>query len=85
MADPELVLLDEPTAGLAPLIVQLLGEQIVRLREGGPSILLAEQNALFAMGVSDRAYVIDKGAIVYDGSVDALRKDESLMREYLGV
>ena len=85
MGAPELILLDEPTAGLAPLIVQLLGEQIVRLREQGPSILLTEQNAHFAKGISDRAHVIDKGAIVYEGDVERLREDDAMMREYLGV
>jgi branched-chain amino acid transport system ATP-binding protein len=85
MGDPEFILLDEPTAGLAPLIVRSLGDQIMRLKEEGLTILLAEQNALLAMDISDRAYVIDKGTIVYEGSVEKLREDENMMRGYLGV
>ena len=85
MGDPESILLDEPTAGLAPLIALSLGDQIRRLQQEGLTILLAEQNALLAMDISDRAYVIDKGAIVYEGSVEKLREDEDMMRGYLGV
>ena len=85
MGDPESILLDEPTAGLAPVVAQLLGDQIRRLKEEGMTILLAEQNALLAMDISDRAYIIDKGSIVYKGSVEALRGDDGIMREYLGV
>ncbi len=85
MNNPELILLDEPTAGLAPVVAQVLGEQIKGLRKEGFTMLLTEQNALFAMDISDRAYVIDKGAIVYDGDVDGLRKNEAMMKEYLGV
>jgi branched-chain amino acid transport system ATP-binding protein len=85
MGNPESILLDEPTAGLAPLIAQTLGNQIRRLKEEGLTILLAEQNALLAMDISDRAYIIDKGSIVYEGSVETLRGDDEIMREYLGV
>lgn len=85
MGNPELILLDEPTAGLAPLIAQHLGAQMRRLKEEGLSILLSEQNALLAMGISERAYIIDKGAIVYEGSVDRLRGQSQLMHKYLGV
>jgi branched-chain amino acid transport system ATP-binding protein len=85
MGNPELILLDEPTAGLAPLIAQMLGEQIQKLKQEGFSILLTEQNALLAMDISDRAYVIDKGMIVYEGSVQDLKDNDQMMREYLGV
>jgi branched-chain amino acid transport system ATP-binding protein len=85
MGNPELILLDEPTAGLAPLIAQMLGEQILKLKQEGFSILLTEQNALLAMDISDRAYVIDKGMIVYEGSVENLKDHDQMMREYLGV
>jgi len=85
MGNPESILLDEPTAGLAPLIAQSLGDQIRSLKQEGLTILLAEQNALLAMDISDRAYVIDKGAIVYEGSVEKLREDKDMMREFLGV
>ena len=85
MGNPELILLDEPTSGLAPVIAQMVGDQVRKLREEGLTILLTEQNALFAMGISDRSYVIDKGTIVYEGSIKELREDEHMMKEYLGV
>jgi len=85
MGSPEFILLDEPTAGLAPVIAQSLGDQIRKLKREGLTILLAEQNALLAMDISDRAYVIDKGSIVYEGSVEKLRQDKDMMRGYLGV
>ncbi|MDY6882105.1 MAG: ABC transporter ATP-binding protein [Desulfatiglans sp.] len=85
MGSPELILLDEPTAGLAPVVAKILGEQIKRLKQAGLTILLTEQNALLAMSISDRSYVIDKGTIVYDGTVKNLAQDEDTMRGYLGV
>jgi branched-chain amino acid transport system ATP-binding protein len=85
MGSPECVLLDDPTAGLAPIVAQLLGDQIRKLKEEQYTLLMAEQNALFAMDISDRAYVIDKGAIVYEGRVDELKQNQEMMREYLGV
>ena len=85
MGGPELLLLDEPTAGLAPVVVQSLGDKIRELKEKGLTILLAEQNADFALGISDRVYVIDKGAIVYEGTAGHLKKNEGLMKQYLGV
>ena len=84
MGNPELILLDEPTAGLAPLIAQTLGGQITKLKQEGLTLLLTEQNAALAMSVSDKAFIIDKGAIVYDGTVAGLREDQNIMREYLG-
>jgi branched-chain amino acid transport system ATP-binding protein len=85
MGNPECVLLDEPTAGLAPIVAQLLGDQIRKLKDERYTLLMAEQNALFAMDISDRVYVIDKGAIVYEGRVDDLKQNRDMMREYLGV
>jgi branched-chain amino acid transport system ATP-binding protein len=85
MGEPELLLLDELTIGLAPIIVQLLKRQIEKLKSEHLTILLTEQNALFALDVSDRAYVIDKGAIVYEGTVPSLRGNQELMTKYLGV
>ncbi len=85
MGNPELILLDEPTSGLAPLVAQLLAKQIRKLKEEGLSILLTEQNVWLALDISDRAYVMDKGAIVYEGGVEALRRDKTLLCEYLGV
>ena len=85
MGSPECVLLDEPTAGLAPIVARLLGDQIRRLKDERYTLLMAEQNALFAMDISDRAYVIDKGTIVYKGRVEDLKQNREMMREYLGV
>ncbi len=85
MGNPDVLLLDEPTAGLSPLVVKMLGDQIRRLRAEGETILLAEQNAEFALRLADRVYVIDKGAICYEGLSAELRADERIRREYLGV
>jgi len=85
MGSPVLILLDEPTAGLAPLIAQTLGSQISSLKAEGLTILLAEQNAILAMNISDRSYVIDKGTIVYKGSVEQLKGEPEMMKSYLGV
>jgi len=85
MGSPVLILLDEPTAGLAPLIAQTLGNQISSLKADGLTILLAEQNAILAMNISDRSYVMDKGTIVYEGSVEQLKSKPEMMKSYLGV
>ena len=85
MGGPELFLLDEPTAGLAPLVVQMLASKIRELREKGLTILLTEQNAEFALGISDRAYAIDKGSIVYEGATDLWKENRDLMQQYCGV
>jgi branched-chain amino acid transport system ATP-binding protein len=85
MGEPELLLLDEPTAGLAPVIVQSLANKIRELKEKGLTILLTEQNADFALSIADRAYAIDKGSIVYEGTADHWKKNEDLMQRYLGV
>jgi len=85
MGEPELLLLDELTIGLAPIVVQMLKQRIEVLKSEKLTILLTEQNAVFALDVSDRAYVIDKGTIVYDGSVADLRGNHDLMSAYLGV
>jgi branched-chain amino acid transport system ATP-binding protein len=85
MGGPELFLLDEPTAGLAPLVVQMLASKIRELREKGLTILLTEQNAEFALGISDRAYAIDKGSIVYQGTTEHWKENRDLMRQYCGV
>ena len=85
MGDPQLLLLDEMTIGLAPIVVQLLKHQIQKLKAERLTILLTEQNALFALDVSDRSYVIDKGTIVYEGTAQSLRENQELMTKYLGV
>jgi branched-chain amino acid transport system ATP-binding protein len=85
MGAPEAILLDEPTAGLSPLMSQLLADQIGKLQEDGYTILLTEQNALLALRISQRACVIDKGMIVFGGAVADLKADREMMRKYLGV
>ena len=85
MGNPDLLLLDEPSAGLSPLVVKMLGAQIRNLQAEGETILLAEQNADFALKLADLAYVIDKGAICYAGAARELLADERIRRDYLAV
>ena len=85
MGNPELVLLDEPTEGLAPVVVIALKEMILRLKEMGTTILLSEQNVKFATRVSDRVYIIDNGAIRYRNDVAGFLQDESVQKKYLAV
>lgn len=85
MTSPELLLLDEPTEGLAPLIVRDLEEQIMKLRETGISILLSEQNVKSALKLADRVYVIDNGRIRFEGSVAQLEANEEIKKKYLMV
>lgn len=81
---PKMLLLDEPCEGLAPVIVEQLGEIIVNLKEHFP-ILLAEQNAHFALEIADRGYVIDKGLIRFSGSKQELEENEEVKQRYLSV
>lgn len=85
MTNPELLLLDEPTEGLAPLIVTMLEEQILSLKESGLTVLLAEQNLTVALRLSDRGYIIDNGVIRYHGTQDDLKQNEEIRRKYLSV
>jgi branched-chain amino acid transport system ATP-binding protein len=85
MGSPDLLLLDEPTEGLAPLIVRDLEEQILRLKETGISILLSEQNIRSALRIIDRAYVIDNGHIRFSGDVAELEANEEVKARYLMV
>jgi len=85
MTNPELLLLDEPTEGLAPLIVTMLEEQIARLKTEGLTVLLAEQNLEVALRLSDRGYVIDNGAIRYHGTREDLQNNEKVRDKYLCV
>lgn len=85
MTNPELLLLDEPTEGLAPLIVTMLEEQIHRLKQGGLTVLLAEQNLEVALRLSERGYVIDNGAIRYHGTREDLQHNETVRNKYLCV
>jgi branched-chain amino acid transport system ATP-binding protein len=83
MGNPRLVLLDEPSEGLAPVVVRALGEQIAALKREGLTILLSEQNLRFAARLADRAYIIEKGEIKWEGSIARLMADESVRRAYL--
>ncbi len=85
MTNPDFILLDEPTEGLAPLIVNMLEEQIFRLKESGLTVLLAEQNLEVALRLSDRGYVIDNGLIKYHGTGEDLRDNEEVRNKYLCV
>lgn len=85
MGNPYLVLLDEPSEGVAPVIVEQMAHMILELKSQGVSILLSEQNMHFAELVSDRAYVLEKGQIRFDGSMAELAANEGVRRAYLSV
>ncbi len=85
MGNPRLLLLDEPSEGLAPLIVRALAEQIEALKRERLTILLSEQNLKFAARLADRAYIIEKGEIRFEGAMRDLLADESICRAYLTV
>jgi len=85
MGNPDLLLLDEPSEGLAPLVVDHLHEQIARLQREGLTILLAEQNVDFSLAMAERVYVLEKGSIRFSGPAERLRDDEGLRRELLAV
>ena len=85
MGNPFLVLLDEPSEGVAPVIVEQMANMIVELKAKGVSILLSEQNLHFAELVSDRAYVLEKGQIRFEGTMDELAQAELVRRTYLSV
>jgi branched-chain amino acid transport system ATP-binding protein len=84
MARPRLIMMDEPSMGLAPLIVREIFQTIVRLREEGNTVLLVEQNARAALKVADRGYVIETGKLVLEGKSDYLLGDSEVQRAYLG-
>jgi branched-chain amino acid transport system ATP-binding protein len=85
MGNPELLLLDEPSEGLAPVVVQHLGQQMSKLKEEGMTILLCEQNFRFSLDLSDRLYIVEKGEVRYEGSMAEFLKDEESWRAYLTV
>jgi branched-chain amino acid transport system ATP-binding protein len=85
MGNPTLVLLDEPSEGVAPIIVEQMANMILELKREGLSILLSEQNMHFAELVSDRAYVLEKGQIRFSGTIGELSRDEAVRRAYLSV
>jgi branched-chain amino acid transport system ATP-binding protein len=83
MGNPELLLLDEPTEGLAPLMVRTIEEQVHALKTTGLTVLLAEQNVKTTLKLSDYGYIIDNGAIRYHGSVKELKENEEVRKKYL--
>jgi branched-chain amino acid transport system ATP-binding protein len=83
MTNPEFLLLDEPTEGLAPMIIEVLEERIGKLRDKGLTVLLAEQNQKVALKLSDQGYVIDNGVIRYHGTIEDLRDNEEVRKKYL--
>ena len=85
ISKPRLLLIDEPTQGLAPNLVTSIASSLVRIKEQGLSVLLVEQNARVALEVADRAYVIDHGVIQFGGTADELRANEAVQREFLTV
>ncbi|NKE44310.1 ABC transporter ATP-binding protein [Roseomonas frigidaquae] len=85
MGNPEAVLLDEPSEGLAPVIVELMAEAVLRMKAEGLAVLLSEQSLDFAAAVSDRAYVIEKGSIRFAGTMAALEADDHIRTTYLTV
>ena len=85
MGDPDLIIIDEPTEGLAPKIVELVGEYLQKLKARGISVLLIEQKLTIAMNISDRALVMGHGSIVFEGTPDSLRADPYTRKEWLEV
>ena len=85
MGDPDLIMIDEPTEGLAPLIVKQVGELIMEIARRGLAILLVEQKLSIALDISHRVYVMGHGQVVFEGSPSALRGDDAVRREWLEV
>ncbi|HUM15334.1 MAG TPA: ABC transporter ATP-binding protein [Candidatus Nitrosotalea sp.] len=85
MGNPELLLLDEPSEGLAPLVVDHLREQIARLKQEGLTILLAEQNIGFSLELADRVYVLEKGLIRFEGTAREFRDNDAVRQQYLAL
>ncbi|PYM18011.1 MAG: ABC transporter ATP-binding protein [Candidatus Rokuibacteriota bacterium] len=85
MAGPELLILDEPSLGLSPLLVQELFRVLRTLNEQGMSILVVEQNVVQALGISHRAYVLESGKVVMEGTSDELRRSDTIRQSYLGM
>jgi len=84
MAEPQLLLLDEPSQGLAPVVVEVIYEVLSNLRERGVTILLAEQNAVAALELTDRCYLVERGQIVLEGQSQVMATDDRVKEVYLG-
>lgn len=85
LGNPKLLLLDEPTEGLSPLIVKEVQKHISLLKEMGMTILLTEQNSKVALTLSDRAYILEKGQIKWEGEVGILQEKNDILKKYLGI
>ncbi|MCJ7748936.1 MAG: ABC transporter ATP-binding protein [Desulfobacterales bacterium] len=85
MTNPKLLLLDEPSEGLAPLIVKLIEDLVKSIVTTGISVILAEQNMRFAMNIAQRGYIIDKGRIHHQGTIEELKEDKEIIGKYLAV
>ena len=84
MASPKLLLMDEPSMGLSPIMVEEIGHIVTNIRKSGVSVLLVEQNANLALSLSDRAYVLEVGSIVLEGPAGAVATNELVKKAYLG-
>jgi branched-chain amino acid transport system ATP-binding protein len=85
MGNPTLLLLDEPSEGLAPLVVQMLGEQLGLLKQTGLTMILAEQNVHFVSGLGDRVYILENGSVCYQGEMGKFLADDDVRRAHLAV
>ena len=85
MTNPDLLMLDEPSEGLAPIIVQEVGNIIGQIKQSGLSILLVEQNLIMALELADYVYIISKGQIVYESTPDKLKNSEEIKAKFLGI
>ena len=84
MSNPELILLDEPSLGLAPLLINTIFDIIIEIKNMGKTILLVEQNAFKALSIADKAYVLEQGKVTMEGSASELIKNEKIQEAYLG-
>ena len=84
MGHPKLLMLDEPSMGLAPIVIDELFEKIVEINKSGTPVLMVEQNANLALEVSDRAYILERGNIILSGKSSDLSKDSRVQEAYLG-
>jgi len=84
MGRPKALLLDEPSLGLAPLVVRQVFDVIQKINRAGTTVILAEQNAYAALGIANRAYVIESGRIVLEGTPDELLNNEQVRKAYIG-
>ena len=85
MGNPEAVLLDEPSEGLAPVIVEQMADAVLRMKAEGIAVLVSEQDLDFAAAVADRALILEKGAVRWEGPIATLEADEDIRRAYLTV